>query len=176
MLKIRKANIEDKMKVINLYKLVIEQIKDNEYNPEWIYGIYPKEKNITEPLEVNEVIVGEIDSEIVSAMVVNHISNEGYDTVEWNVDTSDDNVFFVHLVAVNQNFRNRGIAKEMLRYVFNMAENESVKSIRLSLNVNNLGIENLYLKQGFEYVDSITVFIKDRGLKTFNVYEKIISS
>lgn len=174
-LKIRNADIADKEKVINLYKLVIDQIKDNRYNPEWIFGKYPKEENIVKPLEANEVIVGEINSEIVSAMVVNHNTNEGYDEVKWNVITSDDNIYFIHLVAVNQNFTNRGIAKQMLNYVFNMARDESIKSIRLSLNINNSNIENLYLKQGFEYVDTITVLIEDRGFKTFKLFEKIIT-
>lgn len=62
----------------------------------------------------------------------------------------------------------------MLNYAFDLAKENSIKSIRLSIHMNNLGIEPVYTKLGFQYVDSIEVNNKYRGLISFKVYEKIL--
>ena len=62
----------------------------------------------------------------------------------------------------------------MLNYAFDLAKENSIKSIRLSIHMNNRGIEPVYTKLGFKYVDSIEVNNKYRGLISFKVYEKIL--
>ncbi len=174
MVNIRKATPDDIESVISLFKELIDEIKNHEYTPEWEYGIYPTDDDIIKPIESGELYVGEIESEIVSTIVIDHKPNEGYNNIKWNINTTDENIFYVHLVAVKQSYCNKGIAKEMLNYVFDKAKKQSIKSIRLNVVKNNLPAENLYKKLSFEYIDSIEIFIKNRGLKFFKVFEKII--
>ena len=174
MLNIRKANINDTKQVLKHYSTVIDQIQNYESNPEWIHGIYPKEEKIIESIETGELYLGIINSKVVSSMVLDHNPNQGFEEINWNVNCDEKSAYYIHLVAVNQNYKNRGIAKEMLRYTFNNAKNNDIKSIRLSLNRKNLAIEKLYTQFEFKYVDAIEVNDKDRGLKFFNVYEKVI--
>ncbi|RAP54604.1 MAG: hypothetical protein BZ137_01335 [Methanosphaera sp. rholeuAM130] len=174
MLKIRKANKNDIDTVTNLYEELINAIKDNEYTPQWDYGVYPKDETIIKAIEQEELYVGVIGSEIVSSIVINHKANAGYDQVKWKTDDDYENIYVVHLVAVKNGHGNKGIAKKMLSYVFDLAKENSIKSIRLSIIENNLPAEKVYKKLGFEYIDTITIRKDDRGLKTFNLYEKLI--
>jgi GNAT superfamily N-acetyltransferase len=172
LLEIRKAIDKDIDDVLNLYHIVIEQILNNESNPEWKRGIYPKDDSIINSILSGDLYVGVYSSEIVSAIVINDIANQDYEDIKWRCNC--DNALYIHLVAVNQNYKKKGFAKEMLKYSFNLARNISVKSIRLNLHRKNLAIEPLYTKAGFELVDTIMVDDEDRGLINFNVYEKVL--
>ena len=57
MLKIRKASINDADAVTKLYEELIDAIKDNEYTPQWEYGVYPKDENILTAIEDEELYV-----------------------------------------------------------------------------------------------------------------------
>ena len=170
----RKANNDDTNTVINLYEELINAIKNNEHTPQWEYGVYPKDKNIIEAIENEELYVGIIDEEIVSSVVINHKANKGYENIQWKIDEDYENVYVVRLVAVKHGHENKGIAQKMLKYVFDLAKEKSIKSVRLSIIENNVPAERVYKKLAFEYVDTISVKADERGLKTFNLYEKLI--
>ena len=174
MLKFRKANKDDIDTVINLYKELINAIKNNEHTPQWEYGVYPKDETIINAIEEQELYVGEIESEIVSSVVVNHKANAGYEKIKWKIDEDYENIYVVHLVAVKHGHGNKGIAKKMLSYIFDLAKEKSIKSVRLSIMENNVPAEKVYKKLDFEYIDTISIHADDRGLKTFNLYEKLI--
>ena len=170
----RKASNDDTNTVINLYEELINAIKNNEHTPQWEYGVYPKDKNIIEAIENEELYVGVIDEEIVSSVVINHKANKGYENIQWKIDEDYENVYVVRLVAVKHGHENKGIAQKMLKYVFDLAKEKSIKSVRLSIIENNVPAERVYKKLAFEYVDTISVKADERGLKTFNLYEKLI--
>lgn len=174
MLAIRKASSDDIHIVLNLYKKLIDEVKNQEYTPEWEYGVYPKEESLIKSIEANELYVGEIDSEIVSSIVIDHNPNKDYENIKWKLDVKNEEVYYIHLVAVNQDYKKKGIAKQMLSHAFKQAKKNSIKSIRLSVVKNNLPAENLYKKFDFELRNSIEVYDEDRGLKFFKVLEKII--
>lgn len=174
MITVRKATNSDITNVLNLYSEVIDQIRDNESNPNWEHGIYPKKENILEAIESEELYVGIKDKKIASAIVINSKASACFENIKWNVDSKEDDVYYIHLVAVNQKYKKQGFAKKMLNFAFNLAKENSVKSMRLSIHSNNMAIEPLYTKLGFEYVDSIEVNDVDRGLLFFKVYEKVI--
>lgn len=176
MFNIRKAKKEDTDEIIHLYKEVINQIKDYESNPGWIFGKYPKEEHIANLIKLNEVFIGIIDDEIVSSVVVNHTPNKGDDEIDWKIKTDLKDIYYIHLVAVNRKHKGKGIATKMIKYISNEAKENNIKSIRLNLNKTNIKIEKLYLNLGFEYVASNTVFIEERGNISFNIYEKVINS
>ena len=174
MIEFRKACMDDADTILKLYNDLINAIKNNVHTPEWDYGVYPKEENIINAIKSDELYVGVMGSEIVSLMVVNHTPNMGFDTVKWNVDEDYDKVYVVHLVAVKYEHNNKGIAKKMLNYLFDLAKENMIKSIRLSIIRNNKPAEHLYKKFDFKYVDSVCVHADERGLKEFKIYEKVL--
>lgn len=171
MITIRKAKHNDTEDVINFYKMLIEEIKHNDTNPEWKFGVHPKKEDIINAIKSKELSIGLIDSEIVSSIVVNHNATREFDNVKWNVETSYDKVYYIHLLAVSQKHTNCGFAKKMMKYTIKEAKNNSIKSIRLSIIQKNIGIENLYTQFGFKHVTSVDVK-EERGLKHFQLYEK----
>jgi len=62
----------------------------------------------------------------------------------------------------------------MLNYLFDLAKENMIKSIRLSIIRNNKPAEHLYKKFDFKYVDSVCVHADERGLKEFKIYEKVL--
>ena len=174
MITIKKASGKDIENVLKLYSEVIDQIRDNESNPGWEHDIYPRKEDICEVINAEELYVGVKDNEIASAIVINNKSNDGYENVKWNIDADDEEIYYIHLVAVNQKYKKQGFAKKMLKYALDLAKENSIKSIRLRIHMNNLGIEPLYTKCGFQYVDTIYVVHKYRGPLSFKVNEKIM--
>lgn len=174
LLKISKANINDIDDVITHYKTVINQIQHNQYNPSWKFGIHPTKESIEKAVKKGELYIGKLNSKVVASLILDQNPLEANDKINWTQEFDPSEIYFIHLVAVNQDYKNRGLAKEMLNYTFDLAKSNSIKSIRLSLNINNLIIETLYLKTGFKCMGTETVFIENRGNITFNLYEKII--
>ena len=174
MLKFRKASLEDTDTILQLYEELINAVKDNKYNPQWDYGVYPKEETITNAIKEGNLYVGTLDSEIVSSIVVDHNTNLGYENIEWKIDENYENIYVIHLVAVKNSQQKKGIATQMLNEVFQMAKENNIKSLRLSIIENNLPAEKVYKKLEFEYIDTISVHADDRGLKTFDLYEKVL--
>ena len=173
MFEIRKSNMNDVDMIIKHYKEVIIQIKNNKYNPNWEYGVYPKEENIINSIKSGDLYIGLINSQIVSSIVIDHTPIQKYDTINWRINASDDEAYYIHLVAVNQDYKHQGIANKMLKYAFNKCIKENIKTVRLCINKNNISIEKLYLNNGFSNVDSIEVNDEDRGLLFFEVYDKL---
>lgn len=173
-MKFRKALLSELNTILELYEELITTIKQDTHTPEWIWGVYPKKEHIKSAIESDELYVGEKDSKIVSSLVLNHTPNAGFEDLTWNVNEDYENVYVIHLVAVKHDYRGHGFAKAMLNHVFEIAKNNNIKSIRLSIIKNNIPAENLYKKFDFKYIDSVDVDDKDRGLKSFKVYEKII--
>lgn len=174
MLKISKANIEDTQEIITHYQTVINQIQNYKYNPGWKFGVHPTKEHLEESIKNGELIIGKINSKIVASLILDKNPLEANDKVQWTQNLDEDEINFIHLVAVNQDYKNKGIAKQMLNHTFSLAKDNQIKSIRLSLNVSNLVIENLYIKTGFKHMGTEEVFIEKRGDITFNLYEKIL--
>ena len=172
MFKIRRAMMDDVEDVLNHYKIVISQIKNNKNNPGWNYGIYPKEEKLITSIETGNMYIGIIDSKIVSSIVIDHNPISNHESINWLVDCDD--AYYIHLVAVNQDYKKRGLAGVMLEYAFELCRLDGVRSIRLSINKKNIQIEKVYLRHGFINVDQIEVDDDKRGLLNFEIYEKII--
>lgn len=169
---IRRATKEDTENVLKHYSTVVDQIRNNEINPGWEHGVYPRKEDIIQAINSDEVYVGIRDGKIVSSIIINNTPNEGYENLKWNVECDDEHTYYIRLVAVNQDYKKQGFAKQMLNYAFELAKENDIKSIRLNIHMNNIGIEPVYTKLGFEYIDTIQVNNKYRGLLQFKVYEK----
>lgn len=174
MLNISKARTSETNEVIQHYKTVINQIQNNKHTPGWIFGIHPTEEHIKNAIKNQELIIGKVESKIVASLILDKNPLEANDKIQWSQNHKKEEISFIHLVAVNQEYKNMGFAKQMLNHTFKLAKNNKIKSIRLSLNIKNLIIENLYLKTGFNCMGTEEVFIEKRGNITFNLYEKII--
>lgn len=172
---IRLAKTTEFENVRSFYHKVIDLMQDAEYKPAWEKDVYPSNEYLQKSIENGELWVCEYDNEYVAAMIVNHKCNEEYRNVKWSVDIEANEFLVVHALGVLTAFQGKGIAGAMVKKVIEIAENTNQKAIRLDVLEGNLPAERLYLKHGFQYVDTIQMFYEDTGWTAFKLFEYVIS-
>lgn len=174
MLKIRAANNDDFGKIKNFYWNLIDSFEHMEYTPGWIKGIYPTEDYLLRLIENGELYIGETEGKIASCMAVNHAYNEGYKKIKWSVEAADEELYVIHILAVLPECSGRGMAKQMVQRVIEMARENNVKTIRLDVLNGNIPAERAYTKMGFNYLETVPMFYEDTGWMEFKLFELII--
>lgn len=174
MLKIRTADICDYNNVKEFYYDMIDELENAEYSPEWKKDEYPTQEELLGAIKNNEMYIGEIDGRIASCMVVNHEYTEGYRAVRWSVEASDQELFIIHLLGVRSVYSGKGVARQMIGKVIDLAHENNIKTIRLDVIEANLRAAIVYEKLGFKYVETIKLYYEDTGWANFKMFEYII--
>lgn len=171
---IRLANQTEFNNVRSFYHELIDMMKNAECKPAWEKGVYPSDVYLKKSIENGELWVCEYENKYAAAMIVNHESNEGYREIRWSVDAKNNEITVIHALGVMPTFQGKGIAGEMVKKVIELAKATNQKSVRLDVLGGNLPAEKLYLKHGFEYVDTIKMFYEDTGWTDFKLFEYIL--
>lgn len=174
MLQIRTAKPEEYTRVRDFYYDLINAMKDAKFKPGWEKDIYPTQEFLLSSIEKEELYVGESDGQILSCMVVNHAYNEGYKNIRWSVPANDAELLVIHALGVHPIFSNRGIAKQMVQKVIDIALKSGIKTIRLDVLGGNIPAEKAYTKLGFQYLDTLQMFYEDTGWTDYKIFEYII--
>lgn len=170
MLEIRKANIADLKDIIELYDIVIDDMRNTQYDLGWEKDMYPSHQYIKDSIINNELYIGVNHHQIVSAMMLNHHNNEEYQNINWLVNVNDEQMIVIHTLAVLPVCRGQGIAKEMVKHAISLSKQNQYQSIRLDVLEGNIPAMRLYEGLGFQYLDTIAVDIAGEDLN-FLVYE-----
>lgn len=115
-----------------------------------------------------------MDGQIASCMVVKHDYNDGYKGIQWSVEATDSELFVIHALGVHPLFAGKGIAKQRVRQVIKIAQENSVKTIRLDVLGGNIPAEKAYIKMGFIHLDTIQMFYEDTGWTDYKLFEFIV--
>jgi len=174
LIEIRIANDKEYEQVRDFYYLLIDAMRDQEYKPGWKRDVYPTQDFLIGSIKNKELFVGEYNGNIVSCMVVNQEYNDGYKKIQWSVDAKDSEIFVIHALGVLPSFSGRGIAKQMVRKVIEVAQGNSIKAIRLDVLKENTPAERAYTKMGFAYIDTIQMFYEDTGWTDYRIFEYIV--
>lgn len=174
MLQIRTADSRDYSNVRNFYYSLIDAMEDAEYKPGWERDIYPTQEFLIRSINNSELYIVEIDKNIAACMVVNHEYNDGYKAIKWSVDADDLEILVIHALGVHPMYSGKGIVKQMLQKVIDIACENKIKTIRLDVLEGNTPAERAYTKMGFEYCDTIKMFYEDTGWTNYKLYEYIV--
>ena len=174
MLQIRVADSVDYNNVREFYYTLIDAMADAKYKPGWERDIYPTQEFLITSIENKDLYIGELDKQIITCMVVNHEYNEGYKKIQWSVAAKDSDIFVIHILGVHPAFSGKGIAKQMVQKVIEIAHDNNIKTIRLDVLGGNIPAEKVYTKMGFKFVDTIQMFYEDTGWTNFNLFEFIV--
>lgn len=174
MLQIRVANPNDYLCVRDFYYDLINLMEDAEFKPGWERDVYPSQEFLIQSIRNGELFVGEADGRIVSCMVVNHEYNAGYRDIPWSIDAKDSELLVIHALGVHPAYSGRGIAKQMVQYVIDIARKDQIRTIRLDVLEGNVPAERAYSKMGFTHRGTIRMFYEDTGWTNFKLFEVLL--
>lgn len=174
MLDIRLAKSDEYDKIIEFYYNLIDSMQNTEYKPKWKKGIYPTDQFIQESINDNNLFIGIINNNIVSAMVMNHDCNDGYESVKWQITAKQNEIIIIHTLGISTAYQGQGIAKQMVSYAIEDCRKMNMKTIRLDVLSSNYPAQRLYQVMGFHYIDTMKLFYEDTGLVDFLLYEYVL--
>ena len=109
MIKLRKAKINESVKILELYNNIIDTAND-EFDPKW-NDEYINLGFIEDSILKEELYVYKVDERINSSVVVNNDFGKRYTDANWIVDAKPNEIVVIHTFAVNPSCRGRGISK-----------------------------------------------------------------
>ncbi len=174
MLNIIKAEPHEFSAVRGFYWELIDKMREAPYKPGWEKGVYPADDYIDAAIKNGQLFLGMADERIVSAMIVDSESNEGYVGTNWGVEAGPDEVMLIHALGVMPEYAGRGFAKAMVRYAVHIAQQHGCKAVRLDVLAGNVPAERLYPSVGFKHVRTVKMFYEDTGWTDFLLYEYVI--
>lgn len=168
---IRKACVHEYQAVRSFYHSLIDGIADLPYRVGWIKDIYPAPEFLSESIKNGELYIAEKDCEIISAMVLNHECNDGYQNFEWPTKADKSEITVIHALGVHPRCGGMGYAKKMVRFAIDNARENRQKVIRLDVLKENVPAGKLYAGLGFTYLHTLPMYYEDTGWTDFELYE-----
>ena len=171
-MEIIKAQPEDFPRIRAFYHSIIDDMKGAQYHPGWQKDIYPDPDDLKNEIEEGCLYFGTVGGELAASMAVDHrFQDDAYAKADWQVDASPDEILVIHMLGVGKRHAGRGLAKEMVRFVIDMASGSGMKAVRLDVLKGNLPAEMLYLGMGFSYSNTVPMFYPDTGWMEFKLFE-----
>ncbi|MCL2866454.1 MAG: GNAT family N-acetyltransferase [Clostridia bacterium] len=174
MLTIKTAEINDYPVTERFYTDLIESMRDAEFKPDWVMGIYPTEQLLRQAIQEQTLYLAYQQGTLVGAMVMNDNCEPEYEKVNWLTDCTKNEVRYIHLLGVSPAYHGKGIAKQMVAYAMELCRKNKIKSIRLDVLCKNIPAARLYESMGFRHIETIKMYYEDTGLTDFLLYELIL--
>lgn len=169
---IRVAHLNDLKGVAALYKAICDHQPLDKYGADWTWGEYPSVDSLQQMIENATVMIGLKDQRVVAGGVLT--TGEEYSQVEWPHQFADNEIGILHLYGVHPEYRRTGISSELLQAIIKQAEREGKKAIHLDVLAGNVPSKKLYVKNGFEVVQSLVLHYDDIGDQAAQVLEYCI--
>lgn len=141
---------EDKEEILALYKTML-------YGPADWNEHYPNEDTIDFDMSRNALYVmkNELD-EIIAAISIDE--DEEVDKLPcWSIMPGGE----LSRLCVRKDMQNHGIAKEMMRYAFDVLKNEGKNGVHILVRIGHTKALSTYAKLGFKTVGECHLFDKD---------------
>lgn len=137
----------------------------------WKKGVYPSDDFLKASLEKGELYSLREDGRIVGAVILNSDCNDGYKGLPWSRELSAGNILVPHALAVTPKKQNRGIGRQIMDHVLEMARNCGKQAVRLDILGNNGQAEALYRSVGFSFVAAKNMYYPDTGWTEYKMFE-----
>ena len=168
---IRKAEAKQFQAVRELYYDIIDAVGDSGDSVGWKRDIYPAPDFLFDSIRRGELFIAEEGDTIVGAMVLNHLSNEEYQSFDWPTQAEESEITMIHALGIRPSCRGKGCARQMVRFALDHAREYGQKVIRLDVLKGNVAAKKLYTGMGFRYLHSLPMYYEDTGWTDFELYE-----
>ena len=125
-------------------------------------------------IRAGELYIGTENETIISSMVLNHESNEGYQEFNWPTKAEACEVTVIHALGVHPSCNGKGYARQLVQFAVETARNDQQKVIRLDVLKGNLPAENLYSSMGFQLLHTLPMYYEDTGWTEYELYEYVL--
>ncbi len=173
MIEVRLATETDYNEICDLYNHLLDVM--GPHNPQrWTKGVYPSDEFVMNTISKKTMYIGILDNEIVGAMVLDHHFTKGYETVDWDIDATDDEVISIHALCVKPEYTRRGFATEMIKNAVDITRQLGSKAMRLDVIDGHDGANKLYQSAGFVCKGEHKLFYDSTDCTKFTMYEYIV--
>lgn len=153
------------------YHGITDELENSLYGPGWKKDIYPDSDMLKSALSKGQLYILLLEEQTAGAMIVNSDANEAYDTFSWKHAFKQDEILVIHALGVHPAYGRKGYAKQMVRYVLDLAKEQRMKAVRLDVLKGNVPAEHLYPSLGFEYEGELPMYYEDTGWTIYELYE-----
>lgn len=128
---------------------------------------YPNEMVFSEDIAKQQLWVAEIDGQLAGLAALTEDQEPEYAQVGFDLT---QRAVVTHRLAVDPNFRGRGVAYALLAQAEQLAHDRDIHFLRIDTNSENRATQQLFPKLGYRYAGEITLSFRP-GLR-FLAYEK----
>lgn len=173
-IEIRQGTTADLDELAALYDALNDQLAQTQNYPGWVKDEYPVRDTAVQGVEAQTLFVLTRDNIIAGTVILNHKAEDAYHQVEWLFESDYSDVLVVHTLAVHPEFRQQGIARQLLEFAEQYGRKNQIKSIRLDTFEQNMPAIKLYEKLDYRYIGTVDLGLNIPGLVWFRLYEKLL--
>lgn len=147
---IRPAEITDLNSIAEIYQEHFAHEKQYGAYTVFREGIYPTRKDAEKALQNHALFVYEEDGIVMGSVICDSFQPVEYQEIDWPSHAADGQVKVIHLLMVRPGAAGKGIGSALIRFVSEMAKQQSCMAIRLDTGAQNTPAASLYQKLGFQ--------------------------
>ena len=163
---IRKATIGDVDLIMQLISKVVP-LMNSSGNFQWD-DTYPNADVFKNDIALNQLWVADIEGDIAGVAAITTDQQQEYANVGMDINQP---AIVTHRLAVNINYRGRGIAGALLKQAEQVASERGINILRIDTNSNNKATRQLFPKLGYEFAGETGLDFRPN--MKFYCYEKI---
>jgi len=163
-----KAIEEDVNSVINIIKQAQAYFKEQAIS-QW-QDNYPNFETVKQDIINKSGYVLLKDNNVVGTVVLSFDVEKNYEFIyngEW---VSDDKYAVIHRMAVDSSYKGIGLSSIIIKNIEKICMDKGIHSIRIDTHKENISMQRLLQKNGFQYCGIIYLYDKSKRL----AFEKIL--
>ena len=170
---IEKAAWNDLDEMERFYEAVCDHLEATVNYPGWKKGIYPARNTAERGIATGSLYVLRDAQCLAGSFIIDQKPEETFSQADWRADWTDQDVLIVHTLAVHPAYIHRGLGKQMICWIAQLARESGIKALRLDVHEKNEPAQRLYRQCGFEYIDTIVPRYGGEFDRTrFDLYQK----
>lgn len=140
----KNSDIDDIMSIKNAVVILMKESGNNQWSES-----YPARDTLLNDIENENLYIYEEDGKVLGFIVADNHHAYEYDDIPWELARLDSIAF--HRAAVDPRAQGKGIASKLFDEVEAHFKNEGYLGVHTDTNLNNLPMQSLFEKRGYEY-------------------------